>query len=96
MTRNAALQVGSTLLFKEIPDDENLIFCSNKLELALIIASAGLPFIECTGALVKGQGGYFETIWICRDRRAFDLNAAYLLVKHLGQCIHASDLLVRE
>lgn len=88
----AALQVGVSLLLKEIPDDENLVFCSNKHELSILIASLGLPYFECSGAWVKGLGGYYETIWICQDRRAFDLNATYILCKHLGQCIHESDL----
>ena len=90
--RSEELVVVVSLSFKEIPDDENLVFCFNRLELAQIIASVGLPFIECSGALVKGFGGYLETIWICRDRRAFDLDATYELVKYKGQCIHASEL----
>lgn len=75
------LTVGTTLQFKDIPNDDNLSIVALQEDLDELVEMLGLPMGTYTGALVEKADLQYTTIWLSTERRSFDLHAAYLLVK---------------
>lgn len=86
------LVVGQNLPFDQIPDDDKLIFLFIKEDINQIVSSLGLAMESYSGALVEKKDGEYKTVWLSLSRRAFDLNAIFLLVKRDGHIIDAAEI----
>lgn len=76
------LEVGKFLPLDAVPDGGNLalVFMAEVRE--AIGLALSVPSSSFSAALVNIKGDKYETVWLCNEKKPFELTAAYCLVRH--------------
>ncbi len=85
MSELVELVVGQCLPLNDIPDDDTLVYVFLKEDINQLVESLGLPPGMYSAALVKVKAADYQTVWLSKEHRSFDLNASYVLAKHGDQ-----------
>ena len=79
------ITVGDFLPYESVPDGSELFVVFTQAGLNAIATALGMQANTFSAALINTRGEKYETVWLCKDARPFEMTAAYCLFKHKQQ-----------